>query len=245
MTLTLLLIACSNQEAAELAHEDVVDAMGAHWDDAQSMRDAAIAGDVDAYREAAAALHDRMPLEGLPEAVVPMGELLEEASSNARHATGPEDMGATLGAVLAACGTCHEAANVRPWIEPTLPPAGGAEPPLEMLWHQLAALDLWAAIVRHDAEGWSKGIDKLEKAVYRVDDGTARGAAHDELEARVQAIAQKAREAADTATRAEAFGRLVATCSACHTSPDPVAEEGDGAQEKGKNAKRGKKRKKK
>jgi hypothetical protein len=246
MTLALLLLACSNQqEATEAARDEVIDAMEAHWDDAQSMRDAAIAGDVDAYRKAAAALYDRMPLEGLPEAVSPLGKLLEDATNHARHAADTEEMGTTLGTVVAACGTCHDAANVTPGIEPTLPPPEEAEAPLEMLWHQLAALELWAAIVRHDADGWSKGVGMVEKGVYRVDDGTAKGAAQDEIEARVQAIAQKAHGAADTAARAEAFGRLIGTCSACHDLKESAAEEGGGTEEKGPKERKGKKGKRK
>jgi len=244
MTLALLLLACSNQEATEAARDEVIDAMEAHWDDAETMRDAAIVGDVDAYAKAAEALHDRLPLEGLPEELGPMEQQLKKAAWDARLATGPDDLGSTLGRVVAACGTCHEAADVRPLIEPTLPPpVKGAAPPAEMLWHQVAVAELWVSILRHDADAWSQGMDKVGKAVYVVDDGTAAGAAQDALEARLQAIAEKTRGADGTAARGEAFGRLVATCAACHAPPELAPEEG-GEEGKPKKKKKGKKKKK-
>jgi cytochrome c553 len=246
MTLALLLLACSGQQAAEEVREEVIDAMEAHWDDAEDMRDAAIAGDVEAYRKAATALHDRLPVKGLAEELKPMQQVLKDAALKAHDANTSEDMGSTLGSVIAACGTCHEAADVRPLIEPTPPPpVKGAEPPLEMLWHQLGAIELWVAIVRHDDEEWAKGIDKLQRAHFKLDDGTASGAERDALEARAQAIVEKAHEATDTAVQAEAFGRLIATCSACHEAGKETAEVEAPPDDGGEKEKKGKKGKKK
>jgi len=239
----LLLLACSNEQAIEEEAAEVVQAMEAHWDDAQDMRDAALAGDQEAYRKAATSLHDRMPLDGLAETLAPMQQALKDAAAEARSAQGADAMGKSLGAVVGACGQCHEAAKVQPQLDPVPPPpVEGAEPALEMLWHQLAGIDLWSAVVRHDAKEWEEGVGKLEKATFVVDDGTATGAELDAIEKRLQALAAKAHSAESTPARAEVYGRITATCVACHEAAKAGDTEGVPGGEAPKKRKKGKKK---
>jgi cytochrome c553 len=183
-----LLLACSAgpEEQRIEAEEQVLEAMDQHWDEAEGMREAVVAGDLGRFHQLAASFEKRMPIQGLPADLEPLAAPLAEQVTAAATAADLQQASMVVGRMAAACGGCHTSAKVTPTFDTRLPKSKRKEVPPEMVWHQVAEAKLWAALVRHDEDAFRQGAEELQKAMFRVDDGTELGSELQALEQRVQ-----------------------------------------------------------
>lgn len=205
-------IAISLTLAAPPDAEATRDAMGAHWMRAVAARDAVIAGELGAARSLGGAFAaDPAPKEQIPRDAwdrlrAPFKALQESSDLNAA--------GAAVGQIARTCAECHREHGAMRSFEPPAP-AG----PSAMEHHRAGAAWMWSGIVADAPDLFARGVAVLaagDLVPTGLPDGTPGRRTAMELEVRVQDLAASAGRTTDTARRAELFGRVVATCAACH-----------------------------
>lgn len=218
MFVVLGLVGCLNNVEREqiVAEEQVIETMGEHWTEAEQMREAVIAGDLDQVHALAASFQGRMPIAGLPADLAPLATALKSSIDAAAASTDPSAAGLAVGQMAAACGTCHTVAKVQPDLTIQLRPSKTQDPAPEMVWHHVATGNLWASIVRHDDAQFREAVDQLAKAKFQPMGGSTLGDEMVALEGKVQGLAAEARDEAGLEGRGEKLGRILGSCATCH-----------------------------
>ena len=126
--------------------------------------------------------------------------------------------------LAAACGSCHVETAVVPRFR-VYPPAPPDLPAIgaRMARHRWAADRLWEGIVGGADEPWRAGLEVLAAAPLEWGDGIAARA---QLARQLQhdAAAARARVPVESLdARASAYGAMLSTCAACHTSKPATA----------------------
>lgn len=237
----VLMVACGEDETAATATENpepeveteavpdpgadqaevtpIGDLMRGHFVRARDARDAMVSGDLDVAGRHMAWLATHQRADDLPENLRP---LLTEMQTEAGHFADAETLteaGTALAQTLTRCGNCHRAAEAGPEIA-TPPMPEGDDLAAHMLRHQWAADRMWAGLVTDSEETYVSGARILREA--SLHEGELPGS-DDHPPERITAITThvhelgfNAEQAEDWAERANIYGRLLATCAACH-----------------------------
>jgi cytochrome c553 len=218
---------CWGQEQHdEVAENDVVEEMAAHHVQAVTMRDAVVAGDLDAVRAAAQDLRSRLPVGTMPDDAKYDELLLRDAIAKAVSARDVDAAAQATAEMTVACGSCHAARGVS-FHQPVPPrPVDGEGVQAEMARHHWAATRMWQGLLLPD-----KGAFEEAAAVMGASDLAPSGTAVDsplpaatvELEVRVHDLVAQAARTEEPARRGAAYAALLATCASCHavTSKGP------------------------
>lgn len=219
MIVALALGACweMDPERIEREQDALVPKMERHDAQADAIRRAIVAGELERARDAARNLIARLPLTGLPSRLDSHQSALRSAASTVERAP---DLGAaaTASAELGmACGSCHGSMKLHG------PPAGdmpnGEEWEAAMARHAWAADEMWTAIVWMEPDRFARAVESWNATPL------VRPRTHDErrftsealaLEDRVHDLAERAAATPNAHERAVLYGSVIATCSECH-----------------------------
>lgn len=216
----------SAQSAYDTAR--VVVHMGEHFWALGDAHDAAITGNLQGVREAAATLASHQPEASLPQVARPHMVRFLERSRAAAEVESSSDAGLALSQLAASCGTCHQALD-RPLPvvieeDPDLQVDTDGDSGLEagMSAHIRGADLLWEALVAPSEEAWAAGIELLAdteiapEAVTTSEESRRTVAG---LLERLSGLAAAGRDAS-AAERPALYGALVTTCGECHRALD-------------------------
>jgi cytochrome c553 len=191
--------------------------MREHFVRGAAMRDAVIRADLAAVREPATWLaeHPQPDLPASGQAYI--GEMRR---LSAQVAKAPDLAQAARGVALlaATCGACHTAVDVTPTLMAGLPRDEDDSLAGSMRKHYRAADQLYRGLVVPSDHSWTRGAEALTGDPVEL--ALKRGAApQPEIEAlskQLIDLAQEAGKAGSPRARADVYGRMLATCSACH-----------------------------
>jgi len=188
-------------------------------DQVRALEKATIHGDLDSARQAATWLAEHATPAPLPAGTQPLVDRLAKAASTLSQATDVAGAVTATASLVAACGSCHEAANTSPAFPRAAPPALGSIAG-HMVRHQDAADRLLEGLIVPSQAAWTAGAGQLREAPLKAGDfpvSTRIGALMSDIESRMHAQADEAAAATDTAGRTRAYGALLARCAECHT----------------------------
>lgn len=172
------------------------------------MRLAIIAGDLEALQHAAARLaSDEWTPQLVRDHLVNVSAV-RSAARTVRASESLSDAARALGEVGATCAACHRDSGA------PLPAARGGSTEEKrggMSAHAAAEQALWDGLVLPSDASWSSGARGLSDAPELDSDVEAVSF----LAGRIRGLAREAATAGPT--RGEVYGRILATCSACHT----------------------------
>ena len=190
-----------------------------HFTHGMHMRDAVIAGDLNAIREHARWFaHDHFSAGNLPAHWQPHVEAMQVAADNALHA---EELRFAAGAVAelaAACGQCHREFGGPTYVVGT-PPKTASGIGAQMARHRWAADRMWAALAMPSDEAWYRATEVLSVAPLlpkHLTDANPAAAEVRALARRLHDMAGGLREEQDLEARITAYSRFIATCASCH-----------------------------
>ncbi|MCB9597886.1 MAG: hypothetical protein H6719_34540 [Sandaracinaceae bacterium] len=195
--------------------------MRGHFSRAADARDALIRGDLPPAQADMRWLATHDGGGALPEDLRPLFDQMQTEAGHFAEATTLTEAGTALARTLTRCGACHTAGDTGPEIA-TPPMPEGETVAAHMQRHRWASERMWEGLVTDDAELYQAGAGALREATLFESeiDGAAQNPGPPE---RVEAIANlvhqlgdQAAAAPDDATRANVYGRLLATCATCH-----------------------------
>lgn len=193
--------------------------MQQHFGSVMRVYEAVTRGDLPTARASARAILDRPDPPNLPAGAAPYLQSLKSAASRvAEGATVPETAAAAA-AMLATCGDCHRAVGTMPaHAAPTEPAVGGV---IGHMQAHKAAVDLMAqGLTIPSTTTWNAGADALATAPLRRGQMPADPKLSGEVmasEKAVHALAGRAHQAADQASRAAVYGEIIQSCATCHS----------------------------
>lgn len=218
------LLACvTSQEARLDAREEAVDrGMSGHLGEARLARDAVIAGDLAAAKQALSTLRGRLPLGSLAPQQARLEVQLIQAVQAGQTAADLPAMGEALGQIAQACGACHLSAGLSIPVEAGLGAPGATEPTgttvaARMDGHMWATEQMWAALVAGDDIAFQEGAEAMGRSGL-VPTGLPADAPVPplaaELEVQVQDMAALAVRSPEA--RGRHLGRMLGSCAQCH-----------------------------
>ena len=192
-----------------------------HFDLALELRDHAITGQLEDFRNAADDLAELEPANDLPAGLIlQFGPMRWEAREAALAQT-IEAAGTGAARIAGSCGDCHEVNEVPLGERFTLggpPPAGS--PARHMAGLAWASRLLWDGLVGPSDRTWFTGAEGLIElgalpeglpTEYTRSDVSVAGA-------RLRQLGERATLTRDPAARVEILGEVWATCASCHTA---------------------------
>jgi cytochrome c553 len=184
---------------------------------ADTIRRAIVAGDLERARDAGRSLVARLPLTGLPARLDSHQAALRSAAAAVVQAPDLAAAAAASSELGLACGACHGSMKLQG------PPAGdmpnGDEWEAAMARHAWAADEMWTAIVWMAPDRFARAVESWNATPL------VRPHTHDEkrftsealaLEDRVHDLAERAAATPNAHERAALYGSVIATCSECH-----------------------------
>ncbi len=200
-------------EPAPLTEVEMVAIMENHYLSAISAHDSLIRNDLPAFRGHLARLAGQELPSNAPEGwKAPHGKL-RDAARGAEGATELARAGAVMGEVAGACGACHVGHINGPLYQDPAAPLGADAVSDGMMSHQWATERLWEGVTGPRDDAWTRGAAALAQSSVFVD---APGSSLHEREQALRTMGEEARSANTLAVRTAAYGRLLATCAACH-----------------------------
>ncbi len=194
--------------------------MGDHFTRVKTIEEAVIRGDLDDAREPATWLADHQESAGFASN---LRSRVDELKGSAKSVAVARDIwGASqaTAAMVATCGACHVAANVKPVLPPVpTPPTIAAGLPGYMLAHQRAVDLMYQGLIAPSDGAWKGGAAELKRAPLTLADLpkdpllTKEVAA---LEGDIVTMAGRADAASDTSARVAIYGEIIAACANCH-----------------------------
>lgn len=188
-------------------------------DHVRTLERAVIHGDLDGVRLAATWLADQGSPWMTPKGTEPARDRFTTTATGVARTADLAGAASGTAALVASCGSCHEAASVRPAVPRSTPPAIGGIPG-RMTRHQAAADLMIEGLVVPSPDAWRRGATQLREAPpkpgdYPVSDPI--GALMAGVATRLRAQAEEAVAANDSASRIRSYATLLATCAECHT----------------------------
>ena len=122
----------------------------------RALEKATIHGDLDSARQAATWLAEHATPAPLPAGTQPLVDRLAKAASTLSQATDVAGAVTATASLVAACGSCHEAANTSPAFPRAAPPALGSIAG-HMVRHQDAADWLLEGLIVPSQAAWTAG----------------------------------------------------------------------------------------
>jgi len=190
-----------------------------HFASVMSLHEAVTRGDLEESRRIARQIAVQ---PAPPEIAASLHSYVDTMQFSARRVSGDsvlEDLAASTGAMLAACGDCHRAAGTMPAPPtPTSPEVGGLVG--HMLSHERAVDLMVQGLIIPSASAWDEGAKALTTAPLRSKDlprdpqltRSIRAA-----EKRVHELAEQAVGAPDPRSRIYFYSELLQSCASCHT----------------------------
>jgi cytochrome c556 len=188
-----------------------------HFDRAQEMKRALIAGKVDQYAKGAVWMAEHQLSADLPVTWKAHVEGMQDAAREARDAKDLKAAAAAFGAMGRACAVCHEQLG-GPKITLGTPPAEGSGAALHMQRHQWAADRMWEGLMAPSDEAWVKGAEVMADAPLVPEAVSGMKSVPPETKALATAAHATAHRARTTAAkdRGKAYADMIATCAGCH-----------------------------
>ena len=191
--------------------------MKAHFSEAIVMHDAVARGDLAAAQAQAQRLAEHRPDVRFPTGAQAFFGRMTIEAGKVRQAKTIERAASETATLLSRCGQCHEAMHVQSAIPVTPAPAVGGVVG-QMLAHQRAADWLLAGLIGPSTSAWNEGARAF--AQLRLDPPampTRQLAERARVaNARAQSLSATAAKAVGRAERAQAYGRILASCARCH-----------------------------
>ncbi|HMR05407.1 MAG TPA: hypothetical protein PKA88_06505 [Polyangiaceae bacterium] len=219
-------VACDKKEppappagaaASGFTEIDKVALMERHYTAAITGHDALIRGDLEKLRTELSALSTQNLPDKAPAGWKTMHDKMRAAATSGKSAKTTEDARKAMARVVESCGGCHEQQVRGPVYQRPTAPEGGTPLQTDMLHHQWATERLWEGVTGPWDDAWLRGAQAIAKAdVFRPE----AGAVSDELrrkEAELRALGAEAGKASGLVARATTYGKILATCAACHT----------------------------
>ncbi len=205
--------------------ETTAEHMQEHFTRATAVHAAVMMGDLDALREPAQWLADHDVAPGLPPNWEPYVAEMRAAAEQLLTQDDLAGAAAAASAMAQTCGNCHAA--LAGGVHFTAGPAPAAEPGAvaHMLRHNWAAERMWEGLTGPSNEAWMKGVDALADAPLDAEQLGGPPVARTRISTlaqQVHALAGQAGEAVEPNTRAEVYGRFLATCARCHELAKPA-----------------------
>jgi hypothetical protein len=201
-----------------VATPGVAEHMKAHFMRAAGMRDAVIAGDLEALRKDAQWMAEHELSAKLPDTWRPHVERMQSAAKKALDARELPVAAQAVAETAAACGACHAALG-GPKLALGAPPVEGSGASQHMARHQWSAARMWDALATPSEEAWLKAAEVMADAPLGVESiaGSRSVAPETKALARtVHDIAEKSRAERDTAKWTASYAQSLATCASCH-----------------------------
>jgi mono/diheme cytochrome c family protein len=189
-----------------------------HFNHGAKMRDAVIAGDLQALRKDAQWMAEHELSMSLPETWRPYVRSMQDAAKKALDAQDIAAAGAAVAETGAACGGCHAKLG-GPKLALGTPPSEGSGAALHMARHQWAAASMWDALATPSEEAWVKASEVMADAPLLPEVATGPRSVPQgtrKLGQDIHDIAQKARLDRDVTKWTSSYGRFLTTCAACH-----------------------------
>jgi len=218
LLLLLTAAACgrpASGEPVQLERRDVTRYhMARHFGDLQDITHMLLAGKLEDARTRAFLLTRPPKDEGLA-LLAPQAQAVEDAASQLVEAPSIAEACRLTAKVAQACAGCHVQIPKRLLAAPA-PEEPSPEPTLavRMQRHAWAADRLWEGVVMGDRLRWRQGLEVLAMRPVPMPkgDGLAR-----RLQAQAIDSLGRLEQQTDTyATRAQAYGEILVTCSSCH-----------------------------
>jgi ferredoxin len=204
--------------SAEAASPTLPKHMEQHFTRAVAIRDAIIAGDLEATKKDAQWMAEHELTTEFPETWKPHVTKFQDASKRVLDATTIEDAAVAAAGMAESCGACHVALRAGPKLTmPAAPEGSGAG--IHMQRHQWAAARMWDALTTPSEEAWIKGSEMMADAPLEPE--AASGAKSvdksvPELAKKVHDIAEKARQDREMEKWVSGYGQFLQTCATCH-----------------------------
>lgn len=191
--------------------------MSMHFDLAQDLKGAVIAGELEAGKASAKDLSES-DIAGLPETWRPFLDDMRVAAELAWQADDLESQARAVAGVAQTCGACHLELGAGPGKHLVNLPDQSWPGDDHMPMHLWSTNWMWLGLVAPSQAAFERGASELSQ--HRI-----LGEKHPSstLDRAVQQIAADAlSQAADEGARVEAMGDLLATCAACHAASGAV-----------------------
>ncbi|WP_236520009.1 hypothetical protein [Sandaracinus amylolyticus] len=173
-------------------------------------------GDLAATRTIASTIAFRMPID-LPPPVRVHGDAVPRRALALSAAEDLDTASAAFAQLVGTCGACHEAAGATwAWQETPIPEGEDLEPRMQR--HAWANERMWEALLTRDPERFDRAASVLAEAPLSGDiaPDEERPAGLREIEERLRDAARDVASATTMDERVTIYGRIVATCGACH-----------------------------
>jgi hypothetical protein len=208
------------QSSEAVATPSVAEHMKEHFTRGAKMRDAVIAGDLEALRKDAQWMAEHEISANFPDAWRPHVDRLQKAAKKALDARELPIAAEAVAETAAACGACHVALG-GPKLTLGAPPAEGSGAQMHMARHQWAAARMWDALSTPSEEAWVKGTEVMADAPLLPEQAAGSRSVTPEAKtfaSSVHDIAEKARAERDVAKWTASYRQFVATCASCHSA---------------------------
>jgi len=203
--------------------------MRGHFEHAAQAREALLRADVESAKKAMAWLAKHPLGAVLPEELHPLQEAMQQSAAEFDQAQTLREAGLALARTLTRCGDCHRRSGKGPTF--AVPPVPQGEDAIHhMQRHHWAAQRMWEALVKDDAEAFGSAAEALAEGpvdVALLAPPEAKKETVERLSGYLHELGASAESANDAASRAETYGKFLATCATCHRllgrGPRPVA----------------------
>ena len=215
------------EEEPEEGLSAIAEHMHSHLDQISLIKNAVIAGDLDAIRKPAVWLATHEIPKGLTGAWLPY---VQEMRRYASRAAAAEDLVAAAGAIseiARTCGDCHRASGFSiAFGMDERPPADQQSLMTQMQRHLWAADRMWEGLIGPSDGAWNRGADILSEVNLVTSDivgaGT-KGASALENQAEISELLGRARDmgemggqATSVELRSGLYGQFLSSCASCH-----------------------------
>jgi len=184
------------------------------------VRDALIVGNLELAKWNASFLAKQEPDPAVASWSLYVDHLREQAARVAEAPTLAAATGASTALALE-CGRCHAANGVSPSFPAVDRRAAASGPGPHMRRHEWAAEQMWDGLVGPSEERWNDGVRELAEAPLAQEEILANATVAPsiaKLATDVHALGGEGGKATTWDDRAAVYGRLLATCAACHSA---------------------------
>ncbi len=195
------------------------DLMRGHFGRAVDARQSMVRGDLERARADMGWLATHERGGDLAEELRPQLAQMQTEAARFAEAQTLTEAGTALARTLTRCGSCHRSAEAGPEIgTPALP--DGDDVRSHMQRHRWAEERMWAGLITSSEEAYEAGAGVLREAALHEGElpghDTQPDGRLEPITGLVHQLGADAQAAEDWDERANIYGRLLATCAACH-----------------------------
>jgi hypothetical protein len=187
--------------------------MRVHFDAANRVQMAIVAGDLRTARAAAADVWAAESAPDLGPDAVPYIRAIQERARDVRNASIYGEAALATGRLAAACGSCHVQFQGGPRLAYAEAPPDGSGLDRHVVRHVWAADRLWEGLLGPSSEAWQLGAELLAHDELGGAQLSATAMRH---ASRLNEFAAEALDTTDPQERGVLYGRILSTCGACH-----------------------------